>query len=111
MSGEIVNAVGDGEGFDTYATPIFKTKRFANMKEFVVPNNVYRNMRVGRSPGDKWASFVEDEGLRGEVRKAYHADGGCIVSCDLTGAAVLLKKKNRIRATVDDDGMGSGPSD
>ena len=77
----------------TYATPIFTTKRFAKMKEFVVPNSMYSKMKYGRSAGDKWANYIEDENLRAEVRGEYHTNNELMLTCDLTGASIILRKK------------------
>jgi hypothetical protein len=86
-----------GVGFDTYAAPLFTTKRFAGMKEFVVPEIMYNKMRYGREPGARWATYVEDEGLQNELRTTFHKDEKLLLTCDNTGRSIILRKKKIAR--------------
>lgn len=92
----------------TYALPVFKVSRFAKMKEYVVPNSMYSKMKYGRSEGDKWANFIEDETLRNEVRNEYHKNNELMLTCDLTGASIILRKKriNKLANANAPDGLG-----
>lgn len=89
----------DPENFETYATPLFITKRFGRMKEFVIPHEQYKKMRYGRTLGDRWLKFVEDQGLQDEVRKAYHGDEEFLITCDMTGISAVIRK-HRLRNQV-----------
>lgn len=104
----IVEDEGDGAptnntdpgNFETYAVPLFTTKRFGRMKEFVIPRDQYQKMRYGRTLGDRWLKFVEDQGLQDEVRKAYHGEEEFLITCDVTGISAIIRKhrlQNQVR--------------
>lgn len=92
----------DPDGFATYATPLFVTKRFAGMKEFVVPHEMYTKMRTGRELGDRWINYVEDPALQAEIRQVYHRDEQLLLTCALTGISSIIRK-HRLRSR---QGMG-----
>lgn len=91
------SAAPEGGGFETYTAPLFTTKRFAGMKEYVIPEEMYNTMRYGREPGDRWSSYVEDEALRNDLRSTFHGDGKLLLTCDKTGRSVVLRKKKLYR--------------
>jgi hypothetical protein len=43
-----------GDDVATYTAPLFSVKRFAGMKEYVVPEDMYSKMRYGRESGSRW---------------------------------------------------------
>lgn len=85
-----------GDNVATYTAPLFSVKRFAGMKEYVVPEAMYSKMRYGRESGSRWVNYVEDEALRNEVKETFHKDGKLLLTCDKTGRSVVIRKQ-RIR--------------
>ncbi len=88
------------DNFATVATPLFTTKRFGRMKEYVIPRDQYAKMKHGRTLGDRWMKFVEDEELQGAIRKTYHDDTELLLTCAETNVSSIIRKvanQNRIK--------------
>lgn len=101
---EAATNVASGEGFETVATPLFVTKRWAGMKEYTVSSDAYNKMRFGRQSGDRWANYIEDEALRNDVRNTFHGEEKFIVTCDLTGrSSIIRKQKIRKQAVMPEE--------
>jgi hypothetical protein len=97
-SGETPTNTTNPDEFATYATPLFTQKRFAGMKEFVIPRDQYGKMRFGRDLGSRWLAYVEDAELQAAIRKAYHDDESLLLTCAETNISCIIRKiRNRQR--------------
>lgn len=95
----------DPESFATYAAPLFTAKRFGRMQEFVIPHDMYSQMRYGRTLGDRWLNYVEDATLQAAIRKAYHDDEELLLTCALTGAGCIVRKHRLARQQTSGEGI------
>lgn len=84
------NATGSAVGMSV--KPLFVSKRFAKLREFEVPHDMYVKMRGGRESGERWVKYAEDETLQNELRAAYHSDNAFLVTSAMTGTSSIVRK-------------------
>lgn len=68
-----------------------KRETFISRPCFVVDEKTYENCMRGKVPFKRWAGYIEDEGVREEVKDAFYKNKKILVKNEKTGAMSYLK--------------------
>ncbi len=72
--------------------PMFKMSRFAGIPCVEVDDDTYHKCKFGKKPYARWEGVIEDEALRGFVKKQFDKSPKLMIQNQKTGSTIYLKR-------------------